>query len=432
MKKSIFKTLNLLTSLTILLTVISACEDTCNSSRTFYSYEPVFTPLEEIRSAVQLTEPTTVESVGKMYFKDNYLFINEPGKGVHIIDNHDPSTPNNVGFITIPGSFDLAVKGNMLYSDSYIDLVVIDISNLDNIKEVARRENVFSSYNSYGVYTDPERGVITGWELSDEQTVERDDCNSQYYDTWGYTTTDGMLYSFESSGDYFSAPPSANGIGGSMARFALAGNYLYTLDNSWIKSMDVSNPAAPSNATETEVNWDIETIFPKGDKLFIGSNSGMYIMDLAQDPASPQLLSNYEHIRSCDPVVVDDKYAYVTLRSGTTCQGFTNQLEVIDIADLSNPKLLKTYEMTNPHGLGKDGNVLFICDGDDGLKIFNAEDPLTIGSNMIEHYKDIQAFDIIPFNNVAMMIGEDGLYQYDYSNMDDIKFLSKIQIKASN
>ncbi|UII20586.1 LVIVD repeat-containing protein [Fulvivirga ligni] len=431
MKKSILKTSKLLTSLIILLSVITACEDTCKSSRTFYSYEPVFTPLEDIRSSVQLTDPTTVESVGKMYFKDNYLFINEPAKGIHIIDNHDPSNPINVGFITVPGAFDLAVKGDMLYSDSYIDLVVIDISDLDNIHEVARRENVFSNYNSYGVYTDPERGVVTGWELSDAQTVNRSDCDGQYYETWGYAD-DGMVYAFENSGDYFSAPPSTNGIGGSMARFALAGNYLYTLDNSWIKSMDVSNPAAPSSATETEVNWDIETIFPKGDKLFIGSSSGMYIMDLAQDPASPQLLSNYEHIRSCDPVVVDDKYAYVTLRSGSRCQGFTNQLEVIDIADLSNPKLLKTYELTNPHGLGKDGNVLFICDGNDGLKIFNAEDPLTIGSNMIEHYKDIQAFDIIPFNNVAMMIGEDGLYQYDYSNMDDIKFLSKIQIKASN
>jgi hypothetical protein len=133
-------------------------------------------------------------------------------------------------------------------------------------------------------------------------------------------------------------------------------------------------------------------------------------------------------VRSCDPVVVEGDLAYVTLRSGTTCQGFTNQLEVIDIKDLTNPVLLKIYPMTNPHGLGIDNKNLFICDGDDGLKIYDATDHLKISDNQLAHYKNINTYDVIPYNNVAIMTGKDGIYQFDYSNPKDIKLLSKVTI----
>jgi hypothetical protein len=157
----------------------------------------------------------------------------------------------------------------------------------------------------------------------------------------------------------------------------------------------------------------------------------MHILDISS-PESPVTVSTYEHVRSCDPVVVDDHYAYVTLRSGNTCQGFNNQLEVIDIDNLSAPKLLETYPMTNPHGLGIDNATLFICDGNDGLKAFDASDIHNIDKNMVAHYKNINATDVIPLNNILIMIGEDGLFQYDYSNPKDIKLLSTIAVQHEN
>jgi hypothetical protein len=157
----------------------------------------------------------------------------------------------------------------------------------------------------------------------------------------------------------------------------------------------------------------------------------MHIMDL-NSPESPAKLSTYEHVRSCDPVVVDDNYAYVTLRSGTMCQGFANQLEVIDIQDLRAPRLLRTYPMTNPHGLGIDNKTLFVCDGNDGLKAYDASDINNIAKNMLAHYKNINATDVIPYNNTLIMIGEDGLFQYDYSNPKDIRLLSTIEVQHEN
>ena len=85
--------------------------------------------------------------------------------------------------------------------------------------------------------------------------------------------------------------------------------------------------------------------------------------------------------------------------------------------------------MPNPHGLGIDEEMLFICDGNDGLKAFAAGDVSKISDNMLAHYKDINATDVIPLGNVLMMIGEDGIFQYDYSDPKDIKLLSQIRLQ---
>ena len=153
----------------------------------------------------------------------------------------------------------------------------------------------------------------------------------------------------------------------------------------------------------------------------------MAIFDLSL-PDQPQLVSTYEHIYSCDPVVVQGNYAYVTLYNGDICHNNTNQLQVIDITNLKNPVLHSQYNLSNPHGLGIDQNLLFICDGNDGLKIYDASSPDGIDTRQLAHYSGINATDIIPFDNKAIVIGTDGLYQYDYSTISNVKLLSKIQI----
>ena len=84
--------------------------------------------------------------------------------------------------------------------------------------------------------------------------------------------------------------------------------------------------------------------------------------------------------------------------------------------------------MTNPHGLGIDNATLFICDGSDGLKAFDASDVMKIDQGLLAHYEDIDAFDVIPYNDILMMIGADGIFQFDYTDPKDIKMLSKIEV----
>ena len=79
--------------------------------------------------------------------------------------------------------------------------------------------------------------------------------------------------------------------------------------------------------------------------------------------------------------------------------------------------------MTNPHGLSKDGDLLFICDGNDGLKVYNAANRNSI--SLIKHITGLSTYDVIAWNDVAIVSATDGLYQYDYSDVNNIKLLSK-------
>lgn len=414
--------------------LLEGCTDKCEITNEYTYYEPVYTTVEEIRASVSLLSPQPVHAVGKIYFKDGIMFVNEPGNGIHIIDNHDPANPNPLSFLKIPGNYDLAIKGNTLYADSFVDLVAFDVSNVTSIHEVNRLEGVFKNYQVLGIAIDANCCVITDWEEKKQVYINESDCNPGVMQPWGgvlFETGIGiradMLANFSAKAAITPGTGSGSGVGGSLARFTVNGDHLYLLDGGDLQAVNVSDEQNPVAKTRTYLAWDIETIFPYKTNLFVGSSSGMYIMDVSS-PESPVKLSTYEHVNSCDPVVVDDDYAYVTLRSGTTCQGFSNQLEIIDIKNLQSPQLVKTYPMTNPHGLGIDNKTLFISDGSDGLKVFDATDINTIDQNQIAHYKDINALDVIPFNNILMMIGEDGIFQFDYSNPKDMKILSKIEI----
>jgi hypothetical protein len=434
LQKRIHVSLYALVFLTVILglsVLLEGCTDTCEVENEYVYYEPVYTTLDELRASVELTEPQIVRGVGKIYIKGSWLFVNEPGKGIHIIDNTNPSSPEAKHFLNIPGNYDLAVKDNTLYADSFIDLVALDISDINNIQEKGRLTNAFSPYNTLGIPFDAVKGLITDYTERRDVKVYETDCNVNMQPWGGFYCGDGIALmssvQFDKSAAIAPGTGSGPGVGGSLARFTINADHLFTLDAGEVKSINITSANEPKLAGHTTVSWDMETIFPYKNNLFIGSRTGMYIMDITT-PASPVQLSKYEHVRVCDPVVVQNDLAYVTLRSGTQCEGFANQLEVIDITNLQQPKLLAVHEMTNPHGLGIDKTTLFVCDGDDGLKVFDASDIHQIKAKLLAHFKDINAYDVIPFNNILIMLGEDGIFQYDYSNPKDIKFLSKIAI----
>lgn len=432
LQKRMHVSLYALLFLTILLGIsilLEGCTDQCEVKKTYTYFEPVYTTFQELQANTGIVAPVPIQEVGRIYLKGNHIFINDPGKGIHIIDNENPSSPSQFKFLSIPGNYSMAVNNNILYADSFIDLVAFDISDISQIHEVARIPNVFDYFNTdIGFVVDRSKGLVTSWEEKKNVEISESDCdfnsNGPMYCYDGGIMAENAT-NFKASLAITPGTGSGPGVGGSMATFTISNNYLYSLSGGYVKPFDISIENAPVARSPVFISWDAETIFPNSNTLFFGSSSGMHIFDITT-PGEPLKISTYEHVRTCDPVVVQDKYAYVTLRSGTECAGFTNQLEVINIENLASPQLLKVYPMVNPHGLGIDQNTLFVCDGDAGLKIFDAEDVMNIGNNKIAEYKGINAYDVIPYNNILIMIGEDGLYQYDYSNPKDIKALSHI------
>jgi hypothetical protein len=215
------------------------------------------------------------------------------------------------------------------------------------------------------------------------------------------------------------------GTGGSMARFTVAGNTLYLVSNTTLRAYDVTSSKNPTPGKETRLGFGVETIFPYRGNLFIGTQTGMLIYDATRE-GDPRYLSTYSHIRSCDPVVVQGTIAYVTLRSGTDCRTSINALDIIDVSNLSSPRVIKSIPMINPHGLGVDGNVLFICEGDSGLKMFDLTNPTD--PKLVQHITDVRSYDVIPSRDVLILTGKDGIYQYSYADRKELKLLSKLTI----
>ncbi|MCK5201531.1 MAG: hypothetical protein KAR21_24425, partial [Spirochaetales bacterium] len=98
---------------------------------------------QEQGTVIGSQNPRLLEETGKIYIKDNLIFLNEFGKGIHVIDNRNPYKPEIIAFLNIPGNVDIAIRNNVLYADSHTDLVVIDVSNPGNIKEIKRIKNIF-------------------------------------------------------------------------------------------------------------------------------------------------------------------------------------------------------------------------------------------------------------------------------------------------
>lgn len=104
---------------------------------------PVYMSYDELRDAVAVEEPRAMSEMGRLVLYQDHLFINERNKGLHVIDNADPSAPQAIGFINIPGNTDVSIRDGYLYADSFIDLVVIDIRDPAQVMEVNRQIDVF-------------------------------------------------------------------------------------------------------------------------------------------------------------------------------------------------------------------------------------------------------------------------------------------------
>lgn len=406
--------------LSSLLFILNSClKDTGKVS--FNKFTPIYKTTAQVRASIKSDAPQSIVSPGKIYYYNNTIFLNEKGKGVHIIDNTNPANPVNKGFINIPGNEDIAIKNNILYADCFTDLLAIDVSNINNVVLTNYVSNIYPEKRYLnGFYLDSGK-VVIDWlkeRVTEDATFVGGWNNKVYYDA--YTLSNASSTSSSSA-------PSFIGQGGSMAKVTIVNNRLYTTSQSSLHTINITDVNAANFLSKSQISLNIagfaETIYPFQDKLFIGSSSGMYIYQITS-PDVPAYVSQFTHARACDPVITDGTNAFITLHSGTPCRGFNNQLDVVDVSNIQAPVFVKTYSMTKPMGLAKDGNTLMICD--DAVKIYDATSVTNLQLKNTINIKN--PYDIIPINKTAIIVAEDGLYQYDFSNILNVQLISKIAI----
>lgn len=215
-----------------------------------------------------------------------------------------------------------------------------------------------------------------------------------------------------------------SGQGGSLARFTIAGEYLYTVDQSSLHTISITDVEHPKKVSDKSLGVYTETIFPYENSLLLGTETGMFVFDIS-NPANPQQTTYFQHIRSCDPVVAQNGFAYITLNTANQrCFNGMSELQIVDISNLNSPQLIKTLNLASPLGLDINNDTLFVCDK--GLRILDVTDkknPSEIG-----YFSDIDARDVICNQGLLIVIGSDGLHQYQLS-AGGFQKISTIQIE---
>ena len=274
-------------------------------------------------------------------------------------------------------------------------------------------------------FRNAENHVLSGFTT--EQVTEVANCDDQFFDggAFFFDDRDALL-------DESAIPTSfiSNGSTiGSANRIATVDESMFIINRLQIFSFDIADDQISEHKAynfSEYIGWQMETIFAQDERLFIGSQNGMSIHRLTT--SNIQWVGEYFHERACDPVLpIEDGIAYLTLRSGNECPGVNiNSLNVLDISNTRNPFLIQEIEMTSPFGLSLIGDLLYVGEGDNGLRVFDASNRSALSE--ISYNRDISAFDIIAHPtrpDVVLLASEQGLAQYDVEG-DRFDVLSRI------
>lgn len=418
------KKIQLLLCASLCLFLFSCHEDSGTITVTYQEATPVYGDLEEIRNLTLNVAPQEIDNPGKIYITNDIILIGEETEGVHVMDNTDPSSPQAINFINIPGTREFFVKDNFLYAESYYDVVKLDITNPRDVKLVSRAENIFAE-----PWLDDSNQALLGFEFN-EVTREVEEHSDLWREVYNY---DYVYFDFARNIIPQSAVPASfagnsNNTSGTVNRITAYKDHVYIVGRFDMHVLSNYNQIELVN-TVSGIGNEMETIFPLNDKLFIGSRASMEIYDIS-DPATPVHDYFFAHATSCDPVLATDEAAYISLRTAefSPCPGNTNAVVVLNIANLENPQQVGEIEMRSPYGMALIGDKLYVGEGEQGLSIFDASDRHNI---ILEKYvSDIQAFDVIEHptrQDVVLIAGPNGLDQYSKDNSLSFQIESRIQ-----
>ncbi len=227
---------------------------------------------------------------------------------------------------------------------------------------------------------------------------------------------------------------SSNALSGSYTNLLVVGDFMYAVNIQNLSTFDVSDADEPVLIDDQEIGFNIESLLHHKGNLFIGSPEAMHIFSIAEDGIpSRASFTDYgsmdEDFCRQDPIAVNDNYAYASLSSVVRTDCFRtdlNELRIYDITNLTSPQFENSIQMDSPRGIALDGNTLFVAEANVGLKVFNIED--AINPEMIYHFDGFQAFDLIPDNGLLIVVGPQKIYEYDYSDISNMTFLSELDI----
>lgn len=405
------------------LVLFSCTKDTGTVTVNYLEATAIYGDMDDIRALPLMESGKQIEDPGKIYIGEGFVLIGEEGEGIHVINNQDRENPTSEVFIQIPGNLEYFVSGQYLYAESYYDVLKIDISNPFQASLIARSQNAIQKE-----FINDKGETLVGFSYEDKTITltEDDDFMTEILD-------DQLVYlDFAKNVIPKSTVPASfagnsNQAIGTINRITKAREHIYIVSNNNMIILDDNDFSKQATRIEN-VKEDMETIFPYQNTLFIGSKTSMSMYDITIEN-QPTEIYDFEHARSCDPVLPYNDLAFVTLRTAdfSSCPGNINALLVIDLIDLSNPTKIDEIQQSSPYGMSVIDNLLFVGNGEYGLNIYDIKNKENIV--LKKNHSEIVAYDILPDPNHSGYIfiaGSEGMNQYSLGEDLSLQLTSSI------
>lgn len=387
----------------LMVILLGGCRTNCTKTISYRALMPVYMSMTDMRKVNEAQSPKDLSDPGKICVYQDLLLIIEKYEGVHIFDNSDPANPVALKFVAIKGCLDMNVVDDVMFANQGADMVSWDISDPSNPSFVQRLEMIMNhellKNDSFPIAME-ERDIV--------EVIEDANCG----DDGGFRG--GFLFAEDASNS--GGGGGQSGQAGSMSRFAYVDGYLYIVDSDNLRSLDMSDVRNAFVSGNQQITWEVETIFPYKDFLFLGTTTGMVVLNRVVNPKVPVWTTSFTHVRGCDPVVVYDDKAYVTLRGGSRCGAAEDALHIVDISKMEQPTLLESYLMEGPYGLAASDSLLLICDGNAGLKAFDRRFTFEMNNHQYSTFEGKNTYDVIHNGETTILSAKEGIFQIDYSD----------------
>jgi hypothetical protein len=281
--------------------------------------------------------PMPFGSLVNIYLADSLLLVADEKYGIYVYSVAATDTPSLKTTIPKSGVRGMAIKDSIIYAGAWDGIYAFRLKG----------ETGYDTVCTIPTYT----------YMGDDMVVQREESFYPFFNC-------GCHRDYAAGGT-----ETSNGVGGSYAVFAIIDTFLYYVSESSLITMSVARPESPRELSRLYLGWTVETLYPMAEYLYIGGQTGMYVIDRVNG-AKPSLIGSLQHFQACDPVVVQDTIAYVTLRSGNGCGAVADELLTLSVADPVKPRLLHEDTVVTPYGLAVNDSLLYMANGYAGYSLY--------------------------------------------------------------
>jgi len=360
-----------------------------------------------------------VPSASGLAVSGDYAYVARPGAGLRVIDISDPGNPRQVGACTYEsaGAYsgcDIAVSGHYAYvtdaGELWYDgsgLIVIDISNPTNPRQVGRYDTNLFLWSAYAVavsghhaFVAASDGLVDGLcvlDISVPAQPRRVGYLAGY--TGNLAVAGGRAYVATGSAGlavidisrlanpqtvgHWHAEVSYSWCLYYVEGLTVVGNYAYTRtrfdcmeqpSSGGVSVFDVSDPANPVRVGGTSFfDEQISDLAVSGQYAYtvsVASSSGyrLRVVNVA-NPATPEAVGFCNLSVAASGVAVSGQHAYVANRGAG--------LEVVDVSAPAAPHRVGGYDTSGEAlGVAVSGTFAYVADGTNGLQVIDVSNPV--------------------------------------------------------